>query len=299
MRAKTIKAVLRKKFDDFVGSIDNLKVRNMVKSNSIITGGSIASMMLDEEVNDYDIYFTNAETVLAVVEYYTTKFNKTNEKYDFNILNGIVNNLPDNYEEQGIVPGRIMIRVVGAGVAAEEDFTHGEDPNSDNDGHFEKPDDDKEKYRPVYISANAITLSDKIQLIIRFFGDAEEIHKNYDFVHCTCWWTSDDGYLELPGPALECLLSKELRYQGSRYPLASIIRTRKFINRGFTINAGQYLKMCMQLNDLELRNLAVLSDQLTGVDAYYFNKMMDCVDGEKLKDDIDGTYLMGIINKFF
>ena len=160
---------------------------------------------------------------------------------------------------------RVKIRGKSSGVAAEDSFIFDEQPvdNAMNSEDTEDPGinpamtnpDDvtylpedtkaKDKFRPVYISANAITLSDQFQLIIRFYGDAEEIHSNYDFAHCTCWWRSKDGHLELPSEALECLLTNELRYKGSKYPLASIIRTRKFINRGFTINAGQYLKMCM------------------------------------------------------
>ena len=79
-------------------------------------------------------------------------------------------------------------------------------------------------------------------MLIRFWGEVEEIHKNYDFAHCTCAWSSWDNELSLPTKALECIINKELYYMGSKYPLCSIIRSRKFINRGYTINAGQYLK---------------------------------------------------------
>ena len=300
MKGKTIKSILRKKFNVFAESITDERVRKLVKNNSIITGGSIASLLLNEKVNDYDVYFTNVETVRAVVHYYVKKFTENDARYDFVVLDGTVD-LPDDYEVRGIIKDRIIIKVVGAGVAEEEGFTHSEDPNSENenDGHFEKEDETKEKYRPVYISNNAITLSDQFQLIIRFFGDAEEIHSNYDFSHCKCYWTSKDGHLELPAEALECLLTKELRYTGSKYPLASIIRSRKFITRGFSVNAGQYLKMAYQLQKLNLKNLSVLSDQLTGIDAYWFSKMLNCVDEDKLKNDFDENYFVTLIDRFF
>src|SRR3546814_1364029 len=48
-------------------------------------------------------------------------------------------------------------------------------------------------YRPVFMSTNAITLSDKIQIVLRFYGEADAIHENYDFVHCTNYWTSKDA----------------------------------------------------------------------------------------------------------
>src|SRR3546814_5103821 len=82
-------------------------------------------------------------------------------------------------------------------------------------------------YRPVFMSTNAITLSDKIQIVLRFYGEADAIHENYDFVHCTNYWTSKDANLTPRQPALESLLCKEIRYVGSKYSVCSVIRLRK------------------------------------------------------------------------
>ena len=301
MKSKTVKIVLRKKFDEFLKSIKDKKVQKLVGKNSIITGGAIASMLLKEDVNDYDIYFTNAKTVRAVAEYYTNIFNIKNNSHDFRILDGTLKILPKDYKEIGIVKGRIKIRVISSGVAAEEGFEHSDNPNLENPyaEHSEDKANKGSKYRPVFISSNAITLANDIQLIIRFFGDADEIHANYDFNHCTCCWESKTGKLTMPSEALECLLSRELIYSGSKYPLASVIRTRKFINRGWSINAGQYLKMFMQMNELDLRDINVLEDQLTGVDASYFESMLNCVNKDKLSKDFDGKYFTKMIDRFF
>lgn len=158
------------------------------------------------------------------------------------------------------------------------------------------------KYRTRYISSNAISLSDKIQIVIRFVGTIEDIHKNYDFVHCTCSYDYATNKVHLPAEALECIINKELIYIGSKYPLCSIIRTRKFIKRGWTINAGQYLKMALQLNKLNLLDLNVFKEQLTGVDSYYFEKAINQI--MKKKEDnpdfnIDNEYLFTIINRIF
>ena len=48
------------------------------------------------------------------------------------------------------------------------------------------------------------------------------------------------------------LLARQLVYQGSKYPICSMIRTRKFLQRGWHINAGQYLKMAFQVSELDL-----------------------------------------------
>jgi hypothetical protein len=323
MKPKTIKKVLRKKFNDFCMSIKDEKVRELVMKNSIITGGSIASMLLREPVNDFDIYFKNAETVKAVANYYIEEFSNKN---------GFAITLTETVDDlDGIT--RYKIKVQSVGIAAEEGFDYGEGPDEGPDvaedpsiypevtssmtnpepredadtEDADTEDADKENdskklptYRPVYLSSNAITLSDKVQLIIRFYGSAEEIHKNYDFVHCTCYWESDTGKLTLPSEALAALLSRELIYRGSRYPLASIIRSRKFIQRGFTINAGQYLKMCIQLNSLDLTKLSVLEDQLTGVDAYYFVNLLHAIPEKSIIDgSVDSEYIITLVDRFF
>jgi hypothetical protein len=319
MKAKTIKAVLRKKIDDWLESIDDESVRELCKKNTIVTGGSIASMLLREKVNDYDIYFRNKETVLAVAKYYVGKFNKRSAT-----THGNGNRVPIFVEQDD--DGRVRIVVKSAGIANEEgavNYEYFESRPEDEAGKYvgsvmgleeaqeiaadeylekamglEPVSETKESYRPVFLSSNAITLSDKIQLVIRFYGSPDEIHENYDFIHCTSYWTSNDSNLVLRPGALEALLTRELRYIGSKYPLASIIRTRKFINRGWSINAGQYLKMVMQLNELDLTDVEVLEDQLVGVDVAYFHQVISMLK-EQGSTNIDQAYLMEIIDRMF
>lgn len=101
---------------------------------------------------------------------------------------------------------------------------------------------------------------------------------------------------------MEALLSRQLVYQGSKYPICSIIRTRKFLARGWHINAGQYLKMCFQVSRLDLRDLAVLEDQLVGVDSAYFLQLIDALQRKKESDPefvVSSTYLGSIIDRLF
>lgn len=158
--------------------------------------------------------------------------------------------------------------------------------------------DDLPKYRPVFISTNAITLSNQIQIVLRFYGEPEEIHENYDFIHCTNYWTAEHSELFLNQPALESLLARELRYSGSLYPLASMIRMRKFIKRNWSINAGQILKMALQISDLDLRDVEVLEEQLTGVDVAYFLQLIEILKGVD-KTKLDYAYIVEIIDRMF
>jgi hypothetical protein len=260
------------------------------------------------------VYFTNKETTKKVAEYYVKEF-KENPPSTFKRNKD--EKVPIYVVEED---GRIKIMVKSQGVASEDgtdeyqyfETTDTDDPSSDefieqitnvlrSRNNYDKK-SDKNKFRPIFLSSNAITLSDDVQLIIRFYGAPDEIHKNYDFVHCTNYWVSATDSLVLRPEALESLLTKELIYVGSRYPLASVIRTRKFIQRGFTCNAGQYLKMCWQVSNLDLNNINVLEDQLVGVDAAYFKVLINALKTNQKKDpnfNYNYSYIVELIDKIF
>lgn len=293
MNTKTINKIMSKKVSDWLSSIEDLNLIKKIEKDAIITGGSIASLLMGEEVNDYDVYFSTKDTALSVASYYVEKFNKTNQKSQAEVK-----------EEED----RIKINIQSNGVACEDDnqeilessFDSAVDALSQIDD-TPYADQQKPRYRVVFMSSNAITLANDIQIVIRFYGAPEEIHKNYDFAHCTNYWTKDSGVVT-NSDALEALITRELVYMGSKYPLCSIIRTRKFIKRGFHINAGQYLKMCFQLNELDLTDVKTLEDQLIGVDSSYFNMLITGIKN-KIENDpsfkITTPYVVSIIDKIF
>lgn len=312
MKAKTIKKIIKAKIDDWLASIEDESVRAMAAKNTVVTGGCIASMLLKEPVNDFDLYFTNKETTAAVAKYYVARFSSKNKA-------GIP--VPIYVDEES---ERVRIVVKSAGVASEEGtdkpYEYFEGRPDDHAGEYVGDvlgdpgdieealeetteaalavDDGHPRYRPVFLSTNAVTLSHKVQIVLRFYGSADKIHENYDYVHCTNYWTSADEELVLRQPALESLLARELRYVGSKYPICSVIRLRKFIKRGWTVNAGQILKMMLQISELDLKDHAVLQDQLTGVDAAYFVQLVSKVK-EKDPEKVNSAYLVEIIDRMF
>jgi len=309
-KAKTIKSVISKKINKWLDTIEDADLRKQVEKNVIVTGGCIVSMLLGEPVNDFDVYFRDHDTTVAVAKYYVSRF-KHKTTVDFKLV------VTD-------IDGRVRVRAQSAGVASEETPTgeykyfesQPEEESADyiskvmdNPQEIEDTHEDTQievaknpeegKYRPVFLSSNAITLSDKIQIVLRFYGEPDAIHENYDFVHCTSYWQSwDGGKLVLRQEALESCLSKELKYVGSKYPVCSIVRLRKFINRGWRINAGQILKMCMQISELDLTNVEVLEDQLTGVDTAYFLEVIAKLK-EKDPEKVNTGYLVEIIDRMF
>jgi hypothetical protein len=149
----------------------------------------------------------------------------------------------------------------------------------------------------VYFSANAISLHNNIQIVTRFTGDNVEIHKNFDFIHATNYFTYKDG-LVTNVKALESIMSKTLYYQGSLYPLTSVIRTKKFLKRHWNISAGEYLKMLFQVSELDLKDPLVLEEQLIGIDVAYFTKLIEILRGVD-PAKINAEYIASLIDKVF
>ena len=81
-----------------------------------------------------------------------------------------------------------------------------------------------------------------------------------------------------------------------------MIRTRKFIKRGWQINAGQYLKIAFQISELNLKDINVLEDQCVGVDSLYFLSFIEKMK-EKQREDKDfeltNDYLTSVIDRIF
>ena len=288
MKAKTIKKALRAKIDEWLSSIEDEALRKQLGEQTIVTGGAIASMLLQESVNDYDIYFRTMDAAVAAAKYYVNKF----PGYT---MHGI--NVKSDDGRVRIVTAKGYRGETAGDVRTLQDSGEIEESYQEAEAAALKV-DDKPKYRPIFLSTNAITLANKMQIILRFWGEPDAIHKNYDFVHCTNYWTSWDGNLVLRPAALETLLSRELRYAGSKYPVCSVFRLRKFIKRGWSINAGQILKMLMQISALDLTDPLVLEDQLTGVDSAYFIEIMQKLN-EKDPEKVNTAYLVEIIDRMF
>lgn len=312
MKPKTIKQVLKKKMDLWLNSITDEQLKINMRQDIIVTGGCITSMLLNEDINDFDVYFRTKKTTKDVAEYYANIMG-INTRRNISVIDLSINPIrywdPDNddkekntgkiYQHLG---GDIRMFIKSSGIVEDLD-----DPNIANEELIMEHEEgiivsdepiEKELFQPVFISDNAISLSGMIQIVTRFYGEPEEIHKNFDFVHCTCYWEYKCSKLTTPNEALLAMMNKDLIYTGSLFPICSIIRTRKFIKRDWKISAGQYLKMAWQISQLNLNDFFVLKDQLIGVDAAYFNMIVNALESKGMTE-VDGQYLIEVIDRVF
>lgn len=316
LKAKTIKSIIRRKLDAWLTTIEDETLRAACQKEAVVTGGCIASMLLGQPVNDFDVYFRTKATVRAVVDYYVAQFLARKEKQGGVPVSCFVEELKDT---QGRDRVRIVIKSAGvASVTQADDYQYFEGRPDHEAGEYvgeafdplssvkdiadiakgELSAEECPAYGAAFLSSNAVSLNGRVQLVLRFYGDPDQIHESYDFVHCMNFYESGTSSLTLRPDALEALLSKTLVYRGSQYPLCSVIRSRKFVERGWRINAGQYLKMAMQISKLDLTDHVTLEEQLTGVDVAYFADVIAKIK-EKDPERVDSAYLTEIIDRMF
>ena len=302
MQVKTIKKNIQSKLDEWLKTITDRELAEDVKENLLVSGGSITSMLLNEPVNDYDIYLMDIDVCKRLAKYYIQTFQ------DVIIFDGREKQkLIDKYnDEHNVDDGKLPIDMNNSFAISlrnlKEDqiklyFNGASGGMKVNDGITE----DKLNYTPLYFSPNAISLSHDLQIVLRFWGTAEQIHKTFDFIHATNYFTFKDGLVRNL-EAVESILTKQLKYQGSYYPVTSIIRAKKFIKRGFNIGAGELLKIMFQISQLDLTNPDVLEEQLIGVDVAYFDLIITAL-RNKMDNDKDfklsAQYFNALIDRVF
>ena len=294
-KRKTIEKIIRAKVDQWLKSITDEGLRREIKHDYLLSGGAIASMLLGDAPNDFDFYFQTTSVAAKVANYYVNKFKE--EQKDKGI---------DAYSNVTVIEGDARVHIKAKSIGVLEDGGEGSEyqyfemlPPKDLESYLHNIEEKKAKkdFKVAFLSENAITLYGGVQIIIRFCGDASVIHKNFDFAHCMQYFTEDDG-LVLNVDSLVSLMARELKYVGSLYPICSLFRIRKFLQRGFTITAGEILKISYDVNQLDLNDFTVLRDQLVGMDAAYFNEILRILQADSTKE-IDRTYLVSIIDKVF
>lgn len=280
---KTLPEDMHKDFDD----------------NFIISGGAITSLLLGQEPNDYDVYFRTTDFALKLAQHYLSMYNVNNKK-----ISRI--SVEKRLDKEGI---KIAIKSAGVLGDTSDDMKNYEyfegqpveDASNFTENLVKASKNPPKTYKPIMITDNAISLSDKVQLILRFCGDPNKIHENYDFEHCKNWYTNEEG-LVLREKSVRYTLSKELKYSSSKYPLCALFRTRKFIKRGWSVSASEMMKIVWEIRNLNLNNIEVLKDQLIGVDQAYFDEVIEILEKWKKENpgkELEETYLFSVLDKVF
>ena len=108
-KRKTIEATIRGKIKSWLASIEDIELRDQVKSHYIVTGGAITSMLLGDLPNDYDIYLDDADIAARLASYYISRL----PAVDNAMTSTPIVTVPESRD-------RVEIKVKSAGVAGED-----------------------------------------------------------------------------------------------------------------------------------------------------------------------------------
>lgn len=208
MKTKQIKKLLTTVTNNFLESIEDKEIRALIKKHGYVTGGAIPCMLMDDYVNDYDIYLNNKEVVDKVLAY----FKNDNKVSTTNDIDSIIDNI--------------------------------------------KTTPTPKKFKVNLITNNSINFSDKIQIVVGFYGEPEQVIKSFDFAHIKSYFLLDNSELVVKEDVYKLIFEKELVYTGSSYPLSSFLRTKKYIKKGWNITNTEMIKIALDM-------VVALKDSLT------------------------------------
>ena len=99
MKAKQIEKLLTGVMTNFLESIKDEEIKKIIKENSFITGGCIPSMLMDEWINDYDLYFYCKNDTEKVKQYFEEKHTTDKkDKYHVKLITENSTNLSDKIQ---------------------------------------------------------------------------------------------------------------------------------------------------------------------------------------------------------
>ena len=143
-----------------------------------------------------------------------------------------------------------------------------------------------DKFKVQLITDNAINLSDKVQLITRFTGDPSDVISEFDWEHLCSYFKYPDG-LVIPDKVYKLLLEKKLSYTGSKYPLSSFFRLKKYLKKGWDVDTATMLHIALDI----ATNLKTRKKEDSFYDRYhsddlYTQEQIGDRDDEVIQDDV-------------
>lgn len=236
--SKDVRNIISNNKKQMITPLDN------IINNIVITGGAIASLLMEEKPNDYDLYFRDIKIAQDCLHSILTKYKIPG--HTAVVLRDPPHcnwKIPNTNETLAVAPGRLKI----------VDGITKDDILISNCYYGKSVEYDPiEALIDISVTENAISLKE-FQFIIRLIGAPLDIHKTFDFVHCINYYAYETG-LVLNKFALESIMFKELQYMGSPTPMDTIIRMKKFISRGWSIKNSEILKILYDVAALGIKD---------------------------------------------
>lgn len=149
-------------------------------------------------------------------------------------------------------------------------------------------------YKVVHTSDNAITLTRKghkgnlfeIQFITRFTGSPQDILDTFDYTIVQGVFDFKTNQFVLSDRFLVDVAKRQLVYTNtSKYPICALYRTKKYIERGYTISGANLVAISLSIHALKLETYADLKNQLMGIDTSMLKELETRMDASDANID--------------
>lgn len=149
-------------------------------------------------------------------------------------------------------------------------------------------------YKVVHTSDNAITLTRRghkgnlfeIQFITRFTGSPQDILDTFDYTIVQGVFDFKTNQFVLSDRFLVDIAKRQLVYTNtSEYPICALYRTKKYIERGYTISGANLVAISLSIHALKLETYADLKNQLMGIDTSMLKELETRMDASDANID--------------
>ena len=125
-------------------------------------------------------------------------------------------------------------------------------------------------YEAISLTSKSITFSiNNIQLqLIHFdyFNSPKEIFNSFDFYCNMIAYDFKTGKFSSDENFFSSVASREIEFNHkTKFPINSLIRTRKYIERGYSLSTKQYLKIALAISELNIKSWNELKEQICGI----------------------------------
>lgn len=117
------------------------------------------------------------------------------------------------------------------------------------------------------------------QLIIGdelFYNNPKDLIDNFDFTINMAVFDLQSGELIIGKDFEEHNLKRQLVYNhNTKYPIISLQRAIKYINRGYNLSGIEQIKIALHINSLLIKDSSNLKTHLQGIDTSFFQPIID------------------------
>lgn len=221
----------------FREEIKNFLPSEIKLPNFFIAGGAVGSVLRGERPNDIDLYCVDLDEIISLRQQILSSYGYSELEPKETIQTVCCSN-----KKKGYQPGEL-----------------------------------------ICFTKNSLTFKGSqcnYQIITRYAGETTTVLDNFDFIHTMIAYNDSSnkliyGNLYDNEIIMSSILKQQLVYHHSEYPVSSLFRLKKYVERGYDINVTSLVKLCFDISLLDLTKPEVLQEQLTGLDMVILSNLIN------------------------